>query len=488
MNIVDAFVVTFGLDSSGFKKGEKDVSEATRKMREANKRAFDEMEQRGKKAAEAFRSVRNETVGMFLAFMGASSLTGMIGGMFKASVSADRLGQSMGVSAARVRAWRQAMKEVGSDPSQGDAALQKIAQDQQDWRLTGQTASDAQYRRFGITPSDLINKDASDILLKISKAGEGMKKPEFARRLQMMGLSQDVVNLLMQGHDAVSRAISTGEKNAALLKDQEKNMQDLQKTMADLQNTIVNKLVPPLADIAGVLNRWLGGKDSSAPTKGGDEHVWGIPGIFEFKHPGNKAPRSAPSSGSTSGAHPGGDHPSSANEGTIHHFLTGKGAAAGTASGILAGIVAEGGTLGMAANGAFGIGQWRGERAKRLFSRFGRNPGLMQQLEFLWWELTGGDRGGRSVLSQKSASSALMAYITNFMRPQGQRWEHRSDWAADIQRGQRFLRTHGGGTTVHISQVTIHTKATDGKAVARDFRAELGRRTMVNQANSGLMA
>lgn len=170
-----------------------------------------------------------------------------------------------------------------------------------------------------------------------------------------------------------------------------------------------------------------------------------------------------------------------------------NGVDADVARGITAGVWAESRFDPNALNqqsGAFGIGQWLGSRRDELFRRYGNNPSMQEQLQFMLWELRGGDQGGRSVLTSRNANDALTNYITNFMRPQGRNWEHRRDWQADMDRGRSWLsrnRLHGtSGTQVSINQVTINTQATNGAAVARDFQAALTQRGIIAQADMGV--
>lgn len=164
------------------------------------------------------------------------------------------------------------------------------------------------------------------------------------------------------------------------------------------------------------------------------------------------------------------------------------------AAGITAGIKAEGGSLGMAANGAFGIGQWRGQRQRELFKRYGRAPTKQQQLEFLMWELEGGDQGGASVLASKDRHSALSNYIGGygwgFMRPSTK--TDNSGRIGDMRRGSAALRSLEGrhpspaGTNVNIGTMNINTRATSADGIARDINASIGRRVTINQVNGGL--
>lgn len=140
-------------------------------------------------------------------------------------------------------------------------------------------------------------------------------------------------------------------------------------------------------------------------------------------------------------------------------YLAAHGVRSDIALGIGAGITAEGGTPTAfnpagGGHGALGIGQWRGARLRALIARYGPNPSKSQQMEFLLSELRGGDPGGHAVLGASSASSALGAYIRDFMRPGG-------GAAGDMRRGNAALA--GGGQKVRVD---IHLHGAPKGAVA----------------------
>jgi len=132
------------------------------------------------------------------------------------------------------------------------------------------------------------------------------------------------------------------------------------------------------------------------------------------------------------------DAPVYAGAGQIaESYLRGQGIAAGTAKGVVAGVWAESLIDPTAVNptsGAFGIGQWLGSRKAELFRRYGSQPSFSQQLEFLAWELNGGDHGGKAVLAQSTPAGALDAYLRRFMRPAAG-----AETTGDLARGSRYL-------------------------------------------------
>jgi hypothetical protein len=120
------------------------------------------------------------------------------------------------------------------------------------------------------------------------------------------------------------------------------------------------------------------------------------------------------------------------NEGIPEHIA--RGAAAGVAA------EANGGseTALNSTSGAFGLGQWVGSRKQGLFERYGPNPTRAQQIQYLAYELKGGDQGGKSVLAAKDETDALHRYITDFMRPAAGK-----ETDSDLQRGMAALGRAG---------------------------------------------
>lgn len=131
-------------------------------------------------------------------------------------------------------------------------------------------------------------------------------------------------------------------------------------------------------------------------------------------------------------------------------FFRGKGYSEMQARGIAAGIHAESGSnpnIRNETNGALGLGQWLGPRRAAIIRRYGPNPSIEQQLEFLHHELQGGDAGGKAVLAGKTEAEVLSAYIGEtradgtgwgFMRPL-----HGSQREGDISRGMAALGRAG---------------------------------------------
>ena len=185
----------------------------------------------------------------------------------------------------------------------------------------------------------------------------------------------------------------------------------------------------------------------------------------------------------------------------IEAYLEKNGYTAAQARGIVAGIMAEGGSF--TAHGpvipktghrAYGIEQLLSpDRLAYFKSLFGHayeqsTPG--EQLQFLLADLVH-DKGGAGVRAQTSVYGTANAYIGGFMRPG-------AGYLGDMIRVNDFLaRTNGGAsggapagatsqTDIDIQSITINTQATDAAAIARDIGPAIKRGIPVNQANTGL--
>lgn len=69
-------------------------------------------------------------------------------------------------------------------------------------------------------------------------------------------------------------------------------------------------------------------------------------------------------------------------------------------------------------NDSYGLAQWTGPRKQKLFSMYGFNPNVKQQLDFLWWELNNTHKDALASLKRTSTvSDATRVFMNQFERP-----------------------------------------------------------------------
>lgn len=297
-----------------------------------------------------------------------------------------------------------------------------------------------------------------------------------------------------------------------------------------IANTPVGKWLVDLFRPAGPIVTWLTNQirglgsalrvlaavlrgDWKAAAAAAKEYATDIAASYGVAAPRPVAPRPAAAAGA-GGGRGRGPAPGPIKQAVGGHmvdYFKAKGLTEEQARGVVAGIAAESRLDPNAVNptsGAYGIGQWLGSRKKELFRRYGPRPTMQNQLEFLAWELNGGDHGGKDVLGAGTSQEALHAYITKFMRP-----APGAETTGDLARGKAYLAANqnaapranpatrgvaasapsraaaimaAGPGNIRIDRIEVHTKATDAKGIARDIGPAIRERTFVTQANRGL--
>lgn len=105
----------------------------------------------------------------------------------------------------------------------------------------------------------------------------------------------------------------------------------------------------------------------------------------------------------------------------IKYFMN-KGLTKSQAKGIYGNLMQESGgnlrAVSKDGHNSYGLAQWTGSRKTKLFSMYGRNPSLKQQLDFLWWELNNTHTDALQALKNtNTVSGATKVFMDKFERP-----------------------------------------------------------------------
>lgn len=474
-HILDAFLVTFGLDTKEFEEGERDVTDRTKRLREEQRRSFTEIEHYGKKTGEAIKGLSRDVIGLGLAFMGARSITGLISNMMTGAAVADRFGQTLGMNARQVWAWRMAMKSVGGETAEGDAALSAVQGAKMGFRM-GTMSPDqaAAYGRLGITGNDLRNADAGAILQKLAGAQGKMDPQLYASLLQQIGLPASTIYFLQQGKGSVDKLIRQFEADASGQEALAKEQEQLQKTMTELTTTIQKELVPPLTRIAQWVNGLMGGDEPAKPAAP-EEHSY-LWGLFKTKRDngGWSVPGSSEGTGKTRADR--NNNPGNIEDGAFARrqpgYIGGDGRFARFASpehGFGAMERLLGGYMKQGKNTLSGIiSKWAPGHENNVGA-------YVQHVS----KLTGLDPNQRLSAEHIPLIARAMAKHEGFS---GKGKTAFSGLAA-MQRNIERFGSRGGGGNITVQNMTVNTQAKDGHAMLRDVRLATQRRAAVAQSD-----
>lgn len=122
----------------------------------------------------------------------------------------------------------------------------------------------------------------------------------------------------------------------------------------------------------------------------------------------------------------------------IVNFFMNKGLTKNQAKGIYGNIMQESGgkhnIVSRDGHNSYGLAQWTGTRKARLFSKYGTNPTVNQQLEYLWDELNSTEKSALNALRNTSTvADATKAFMQKFERP--------ANWAANFKNRLKYANS-----------------------------------------------
>jgi hypothetical protein len=263
MNIVDALVVTFGIDASEYQKKQKEIAASLTKMGEVSGKQTKLIAESGKKAAGAFSALKIEVLGALAAFGMGAGFKSFIESSINGQAELGRLSTRLGMSTHALQAWKLAATEMGGSGSDATNALQTVAKGMAEAKIHGTSALIQASRRFGFG----VSNDPAQTLINISRRMAQMNDPQQAIQVaEAAGISNAAMqNLLLQGPDALqARLAHTMALTGAATKDSTEQAARLQAQWADLQERfrqvgerVFNKLEPVLARLGETFANWL---------------------------------------------------------------------------------------------------------------------------------------------------------------------------------------------------------------------------------------
>lgn len=256
--VVDALVVTLGLDPSNFTKGQKAAAGALLNTRKEASATAKDMEAKGKQAAQFFTKIRNEALTFFAVFTAGVGLKNFIADTITGTASLGRMSQNLGMSTQDLASWQKAAERAGGSAEGMTAQLRESASEVAKYKA-GMAGEGVQwFFRFGGNPDAL--KDGNTYLLARARIISDIYAKDPARAgvvAGQMGISDDQFNLIKQGPAAILKLVEAQRKNAVVTAKDAEEADKLRIKLLDLRDTLQATATKILLTLAPVLERWL---------------------------------------------------------------------------------------------------------------------------------------------------------------------------------------------------------------------------------------
>lgn len=259
-NIVDALIVTMGLDNSDYERGMNEVEDRTRQFSE---RAPRDVERGLNSIEQRFGATFQGILRTFIAPLTAA--LGTMGIFSQYTQTADRIGKTaarIGASAEDLQAFGEAAKRAGGSVEGFMSSFESLnGQIQRMQAMGGKGRLTPILEQLGISATENGKaKDTFQILRELAGASERIGKQKFAGLARFLGLDQGTIMLLQQGRIALDEVIKRQKELGVYTKQDfeitakfNDAVSDLQQSFKQLAAPILQVITPALTKIA----KWL---------------------------------------------------------------------------------------------------------------------------------------------------------------------------------------------------------------------------------------
>lgn len=272
--VIDALLVTLGLDTSQFRKGQQEVSDDLKKQREDAKNTAKEMAEQGKKAASFFSSIKTELLALTGVTVTAGGLMSFVksttSGLMELSIQA----KSLGMTAKELDGVGKAAEAAGSSVEKISAALQGFQNAKQLAKVGvyDTPVQEAAIRLNSLTHDSFNIRDdsAQTTFRKILESARKVTDPDIRRQiLQLVGID-DAINQRNQEGKFLTE-VDRLTKNSGITDASTKGAKEFTAAWAELgqnldtvKNQIYVGLIPTIRDLNGLLIEWSSGNAKSS--------------------------------------------------------------------------------------------------------------------------------------------------------------------------------------------------------------------------------
>jgi hypothetical protein len=262
--VVDALVVTLGLDAKGYARGQAEAARSLKKTGDTARSVAKDMEARGQQAAVFFSKLRNEALAflaVFTAGVGIKRFTqDTIGGAAQLGI----LSRNLGMSTRELQAWERASTRAGGSAGGIVEQLKEAQSESAKWKLgMADPSKIAAFGRFGGNFEAF--KSGNSLLLARAAIIHRLyqRDPAQARVVAgQLGISEDNFSLFRQGPQAIEKLIEAQKKNSAITQREADQALTLRNRFLDLRDTftstgtrIMLALMPAFDKLIGYFQR-----------------------------------------------------------------------------------------------------------------------------------------------------------------------------------------------------------------------------------------
>lgn len=272
--VIDALLVTLGLDTSQFRKGQQEVSDDLKKQREDAKNTAKEMAEQGKKAASFFSSIKTELLALTGVTVTAGGLISFVKSTTSGLMDLSIQSKALGLSARELDGWSKSAEAAGSSAEKISASLQGFQGAIQGARVGDYSSSIfgglAQLNALTGQNFDVWGQDASSLAKTSLDALRKISDPNLRRQVGLsLGFDDATLQRNQEGKflpdvDRLTKSSGITDASTKGAKEFTAAWAELGQNLDTVKNQIYVGLIPTIRDLNGLLIEWSSGSAKSS--------------------------------------------------------------------------------------------------------------------------------------------------------------------------------------------------------------------------------
>lgn len=268
--VIDALLVTLGLDTSQFRKGQQEVSDDLKKQREDAKNTAKEMAEQGKKAASFFSSIKTELLALTGVTVTAGGLISFVKSTTSGLMDLSIQSKALGLSARELDGWSKSAEAAGSSAEKISASLQGFQGAIQGARVGDYSSSIfgglAQLNALTGQNFDVWGQDASSLAKTSLDALRKISDPNLRRQVGLsLGFDDATLQRNQEGKflpdvDRLTKSSGITDASTKGAKEFTAVWAELGQNLDTVKNQIYTFLIPYMREFNGVLlqlSNWM---------------------------------------------------------------------------------------------------------------------------------------------------------------------------------------------------------------------------------------
>ncbi len=240
--VIDSLIVSLGMDSSKFTKGQKEAINSLKNMEAQSGKTANALERNAKNVSQAFGQLKNELLSVAALYVSFNSIKSFITNTVMQTAALGRMSDKLDMNAKELAQWELAAKHAGGS---ADSMVDSIrgANDTISKLRLGQSSEQLQatYNYAGVGGVDVGNvKSGTDLLLKQADIIKGINEKFGANQARMaaeqMGIHESEFQLFKGGSDSVKNQLDAQSDLATQEQKLSQQSEELRKEFDTLSN------------------------------------------------------------------------------------------------------------------------------------------------------------------------------------------------------------------------------------------------------------